>query len=337
VTLTTASVPARRSAHAACVLALAASLSAAAAPPARDGAYPVRPIRLVTTSAAGGSSDVIARAVARHVESALGTSIVVDNRPGAAGIIGYDLVAKAVPDGYTLLHATAALVITPSIYRKLPFDVRRDFTPITSLGSAYGYLLIVHPALPATSLAEFVKLAGGRGSRLHYGSPGIGNPLHLAGATFNERTGSQLVHVAYKGMAPALNAVMSGEVQAMFAPPTVTLQHVKSGRVRALAFTGSARASQLPNVPTVAESGIAGFDISGSWHGWFAPARLPPEIVARLYEAVRRALDVPELAAFLRAGGYEPDGRPPSGFGRYIAAEHERYAREVRAAGVEPQ
>ena len=303
---------------------------------AREQAYPSRPIRLVSTSAPGGSSDVIARTVAQQVESASGWNFVVDNRAGAAGIIGYGIVAKAAPDGYTVLHATAALVINPSIYRKLPYDVG-DFAPITSLGSAYGYLVIVNPSVRARELRDLIALARNKDRRLLYGSPGVGNTLHLAGATFNERAGTHLVHVPYKGVAPVFNALISGEIQVLFSPPAAILQHVQSGKVRALAFTGPRRWEGLPDVPTVAEVAIPGFDISGSWHGWFAPAKTPGALIDQLYQALRVAIHTPKVRDFLKVSGYEPDGRPPAEFRRFIAAEVRRYAEEVRKAGVEPQ
>ncbi len=304
---------------------------------AREEAYPNRPIRLVSTSAPGGSSDAIARTVVQQIENATGWNFVVDNRAGAAGIIGYGIAARAAPDGYTVLHATAALVINPSIYRKLPYDVHRDFTPITSLGSAYGYLVIVNASVPARSLKELIALARNKDTRLLYGSPGVGNTLHLAGATFNERAGTQLVHVPYKGVALVFNALISGEIQVLFSPPAAILQHVQSGKVRALAFTGPARWEGLPDVPTVAEAAIPGFDISGSWHGWFAAGKTPGTIVDKLHHAIRAAIFTPKLRDFLKASGYEPDGRPPVEFRRFIAVEVKRYADEVRKAGVEPQ
>ncbi len=304
---------------------------------AQEQAYPSRAIRLVSTSAGGGTGDLIARTVVGQVESESGWNFVIDNRPGAAGIIGYGIVAKAAADGYTLLQTTAALVINPSVYRKLPYDVHRDFTPITGIGLGYGYLLIVNPSVPARSLKEFIALARNKNSRLLYGSPGVGNPLHLAGATFNDLAGSHLEHVPYKGLAPAINAVISGEVQVIFAPSTAILQHIQSGRMRALAFTGPSRWWGLPDVPTVAEAAIPGFDISGSWHAWFAAGKPPGAIITKLYSAIRKAILTPKVRDFIRTGGYEPDGRPPAEFQRFIATEVKRYAEEVRKAGVDPQ
>ena len=261
---------------------------------AQTQSYPARPIRLMVTAAAGGSADTIARTISGQVQTDLGWNFVVDNRPGAAGILGYGIVAKAPADGYTLLHATANLLINPSIYRKLPYDLERDFTPITSIGLVYGYLIIVNPSIPARSLKDLIALARDKHKPLLYGSGGIGNSLHLVGATFNEAAGTHLVHVAYKGGPPVMNALMSGEIQVIFAPPTAVLQYVRAGKMRAIAFTGRSRWEVLPEVPTVAEAAIPGFDVSGSWHAWFAAGAAPTAVVSRVYEAVRQAIEAPK-------------------------------------------
>jgi tripartite-type tricarboxylate transporter receptor subunit TctC len=303
---------------------------------AQEQAYPNRPIRLIVTSAAGGSSDTIARTMASAAESHLGRNVVVDNRPGAAGIIGYETVARAAPDGYTLLHGTAALVINPNVYAKLPYSLK-DFSAISNLGLGQGYLVVVNPSVPARSVKELIAVARDENKRLAFGSSGFGNSLHLAGEMFNARAGTRLLHVPYKGVGPAMNALMSGEIQVLFVPPTVTVQHVSSGKVRAIGFTGPKRWPGLPEVPTVAEAALPGFDISGSWHAWFAPARTPAAIVNRLYAAVRHALAMPKVQDFLRGSGYEPDGRSPADTRAFMAAEAKRYAEVVRAAGLKPQ
>lgn len=299
--------------------------------------YPNRPIRLVVTFSAGGTPDAIARTVAKQLESQLGQSIVVDNRDGANGIIGTEIVARAAPDGHTLLHVTASFVINARIRRKLPYDIYRDFAPVTNLCLGDGYLLLINPAVPARTLKEFIVLAKNKDNPLAYGSPGVGNTLHLAAELFNVRAGTNLMHVPYKGVAPSLNALLGGEVQAMFVPPTVVVQHIKVGKLRALGFTGASRWPVLPDVPTIAEAGVPGFRITGAWHGWFAPANTPQAIIAKLQTEVHKALQVPKIREFLVNGGYEPDGRSPEEFGKFVRAEAERYAEAVRAAKIKPE
>ena len=316
--------------------ALACVACIAPAGHAQEQGYPSRAIRLIVTSAAGGSSDTIARTVAAPVEAQLGRSIVVDNRPGAAGIIGYEIVARATPDGYTLLHGTAALVINPSVYAKLPYDLRQ-FTPITSLGLGQGYLVVVNPSVPVRTVKELIAAGRDKDKRLAFGSSGTGNSLHFAGELFNARAGTHLLHVPYKGVGPAMNALMSGEIQVLFVPPTVTAPHVASGKLRAIGFTGPKRWPLMQEVPTIAESGLPGFDISGSWHAWFAPAGTPASVVNRLYAALRHALAAPKVQEFLRASGYEPDGRSPADTRAFMAAEAKRYAEVVRAAGIKAE
>jgi tripartite-type tricarboxylate transporter receptor subunit TctC len=314
------------------VVALICAIAAAQAQP-----YPSRPIRLIVTAAAGGSADTIARTISGQAQNDHGWTFVVDNRPGAAGIIAYSIVAKAPSDGYTVLHATANLIINPSIYRKLPYDLERDFTPVTTIGLAYGYLIIVNPSVPARSLKELIALARNKDKPLLYGSSGIGNTLHLVGATFNEAAGTHLMHVAYKGGPPVMNALMSGEIQVIFAPPTAVLQYVRAGKMRAVGFTGRSRWELLPDVPTVAEAAIPGFDVSGSWHAWFVPGKTPAATVSKIYQAVHQAIQAPKVREFLKTSGYEPHAKPPDEFARFVVAETRRYAEEVRKAGVEPQ
>jgi tripartite-type tricarboxylate transporter receptor subunit TctC len=295
--------------------------------------YPNRPIRLVVGLAPGGTQDFIARTVSRPLAAALGQNVVVDNRDGAAGIIAADLVAKASPDGYTLLHTASAIVINPSIYKKLPFDVFRDFAPVSIVASGVGYLLVVNPTVSAKSLKEFIAQA--RDGKLAYGSAGIGNNTHLAGEFFNMRTGAKLLHVPYKGGAPALNGLIAGEVQAMFIPPTATVvQHLKTARIRAVAFTGITRWAHLPDVPTVAEAAVPKFQVSGTWHGWLAPANTPKAIIARLQTETQKALQIVGVRDALIAGGYQPVGSSADDMARTLRAEFSEFAEIVRAAKI---
>lgn len=302
---------------------------------AQSDVYPARPIRLVAPFPAGGTADAIARIVANEVAVGLGQSFVIDNRSGANGIIGTDIVAKAPPDGHTLLHVTGSFVINPSIYRKLPYDIFRDFAPVTNVVLGTGYLLLLNPSVPASSVKELVVLA--KTQKLTYSSPGVGNTLHLAAELFNVRSGVKLTHVPYKGVAPAMNAVMSGEVQVTFMPPTVVLQQVRAGKLKAIAFTGASRWPVMPELPTMTEAGVKNMELTGSWHGWFAPAGMPKAVVDRLQREVQRAIQVPKVRDFIVEGGYEPDGRSADDFGKFVRAEFDRYAEMVHIAGVPRQ
>ena len=315
-----------------CFLSLAAACALGISPASAQD-YPVRPVRLVVTSAAGGSSDTIARTIANHVEQQLRRNFVVDNRPGAAGIIGYEVVANAASDGYTLLHATAGLVIDPAVRKKVPYTIS-DFTPVTVLGLGYGYLVVVNAASAIRTTKDLIAAGRSGGKRPAFGSSGYGNSLHIAGETFNARAGTRLLHVAYKGVGPTLSALMGGEIQVMFVPATVTVQHIKAGRLRAIAFTGPKRWSGMPEVPTVAET-LPGFDVSGSWHSWFAPAKTPRAIVDKVHRAVAHALQQPKIRDFIQASGYEPDGRTSAEAAKFMAMEVKRYAEVVKQAKIE--
>ena len=299
-------------------------------------AYPVRPMRLIVPFPAGGTSDVIARSVTTELEHRFGQPLVVDNRGGANSIIGTEIVAKAAPDGYTLLHVTAAFTINPSVYRKLPYRVE-DFASVTNLAVGVGYFVLVHPSVPARSVGELIALAKQKGGGLTYSSPGIGNTLHLATEYFDMKAGIKMTHVPYKGVAPALTALLGGEVQVILVPPIISVQHVKAGRVRALGFTGKTRWPQMPDVPTVAETAIPGFNIIGGWHGWLVPAKTPASIVNKIQSEVHRALQLPKVRQFLADGGYEADGRSPAEFGEMLRGEVRRFAEVVRATNLKPQ
>jgi tripartite-type tricarboxylate transporter receptor subunit TctC len=300
-------------------------------------AYPSRPIRLVVSSAPGGAADLIARPVAAQLERQMGVSIVVDNRAGANGIIGTDIVAKAVPDGYTFLVNTVAITINPSVYRKLPFDTQKDIQPVTNLALGSGYVLVVNPSFAARSVQELIALTRNSDYRVGYGTPGLGNGQHLAGELFNLRAGTHLLHVPYKGVAPAMTAILGGEVQMGFIPPIVVMQHIKAGKVRALGFTGTARLPALPDVPTIAEAGVPGFRFVGNWDGWFAPAKTPGAIIARIYAELRQALQVPKIRESIIAAGYDPVADTPAEFRTFVDAEIRKYAEIVRAAKIEAQ
>jgi len=298
--------------------------------------YPSRPIRLVLGFPSGGTPDALARRVAAQAEVQLGRSIVVDNRTGANGIIAAGIVASAPPDGYTMLFGPPALIINQIVQKKAPYDLLRDFAPVANICLGAGFILVVNSSVPVKSVKELVVLAKNSG-KLSYGTPGIGNTQHLAGELFNLRAQTQLLHVPYKGLTPAITAVLAGEVSALFVPPTVVMPHIKSGRLRALGFSGAKRWQFMPDLPTIAEAGVPGFEVSGSWQGWFAPAKTPRGIVERLHGEIRKALQVPEVHDFILSGGYEPDGRGPEEFRKLIQSDLKKYTEIVRVAGIKAE
>ncbi len=298
--------------------------------------YPNRPIRLVNPFAPGGTVDINARAVAAEVSRQLGGNIVIDNRDGANGIVGTQIVVSAPPDGYTIMHTSTSIAINPAVYKKLPYDTLKDLEPITFVALSAGYVVVAHPGWPARSMRDVIALAKDKAKPVAYSTAGIGNSTHLVTEMFSGAAGISMTHVPYKGVAPALNAVLAGEVQLMFIPPTSAVQHIQSGRARALAYTGKARWPVLPEVPTVAESGLPGFNKDAGWNLWLAPAKTPANIIARLQSEVHKALALPQVRDIFVNGGYEPLGNTPAEAREFLRAEVKLYGDIVKKIGLQP-
>lgn len=295
--------------------------------------YPSRPIRLVVPYQAGGGPDAMARALAAQLERQMGRPYIIDNRAGASGLIGIEIVTKAAPDGYTMLFATSSIAINQALREKLPYDLNRDLAPVSCVGQGAGFLLVVHPSVPAQSLAEFLTLARGRDRPLAYASSGSANVSHMMGEMFNLRARTHMMNVPYKGSAQALTAVLSGEVQAYFVTPTISVAPIKAGKLRALGFTGSARWKQMPEVPVIAEA-VPGFRMDAGWMGWLAPAKTAREVVARTQREILRALQEPKVRDYVLASGYEPCGNTPEEFRWFIREELKRFAEIARLTGI---
>lgn len=309
------------------ILTAAALLGACAA---TAQTYPAKPLRFVVPFAAGGGSDLVARTVAARLHGELGQPVVVDNRPGAAGAIGAEAVARAGADGHTLLlGSNGPLAINPALQTKLPYDPIRDFAPV-ALVTIMPFVLVTHPSLPVKNVRELVALAKARPNELNYGSPGNGSTTHLANELLKAMTGIKVTHIPYKGVAPAATDLVSGQVQMMAGDLSTLLPHVNSGRMRALAVTAARRSSLLPGVPTVAESGVPGYDASG-WFGVLVPAGTPQPVVERLHAAIQRGIDSAEARERLGALGGEVATGTPEQFGAHIRSEGAKWGKVIRA------
>jgi tripartite-type tricarboxylate transporter receptor subunit TctC len=299
---------------------------------AAEPAYPLRPVRVVVPFGPGGSPDVLARSLGAQLEVQLGKNFIIDNRAGANGIIGAEIVARAAPDGYTVMHTPPGFIINTLVYKKLSYDVYRDYVPVTNVASGSGYLLLVNPALPATNIKELIALA--KAKPFSYGSPPVGNTLHLASEMFNRSAGLSLQHVPYKGGADSFVALMGNEIQVLIVPPTAAIPYVKGGRLRALGFTGSKRLALMPEVPTIAESGLPDYVVDFTWNGWFAPANTPAAIVKRLQSEIRKAVQAPRMHEILDASGFTAVADTPDEFRAFVQREIKRYAEIVRDAHI---
>lgn len=296
--------------------------------------YPARPIRLVVASSPGGASDILARMLAQKLTEEFKEQIVVDNRGGASGILGTDIVAKATPDGYTLLIIQPSLTINPNVFKKLPYDVMRDFAPISLVVDA-AQMLSATSALPAKSAKDLIALAKAKPGQLTFGSPGFGTSPHLTAELFKHKAGVDMQQVIFKGSGPAYVSLISGEISAMFATALSGIPHIKSGRIRPLGVTTLKRLQILPDVPTIAETGLPGFKTS-QWFGFLAPAGTPRPIIDRIHQALSRAASSPEVKSRLEAQGVEVVSTSPKGFANVIREELAQWASVVKAAGIKP-
>jgi tripartite-type tricarboxylate transporter receptor subunit TctC len=298
--------------------------------------FPTRPIRVVVTSPAGGSNDIINRTLAAKLTEYLGQPVVIDNKPGASGFVAAESVAKAAPDGHTLLAATEATLVTnPLFFAKVPYDAQRDFTPIT-IAVEIDYVLLVHPSVPARSVHELIALAKAQPGRLNYASSGNGSSFHLGMELFKRLAGVDMVHVPFKGSALSVNAMLAGEVQVMLNGTVNGLPLAKSGKLRALAVTGAKRSPLAPELPTVAESGLPGYEMSG-WFGTVAPAGTPAAVIARLNAEYVRALHAPEVRTRLEGFGLDIVGDSPEDMARRMREDGRRLARVIRESGAKQE
>ncbi len=315
----------------ACVLTVAGLIPA---PGVLAQKYPEKAVRLVVPFAAGGGTDIIARIMAQKLSDDWGRNVVVDNRPGGGTVIGSELVAHSTPDGYTLLLTANPHSSNPALVAKLPYDTARDFSAVT-MAAAAPLLLVVHPTLPTRTVQDLIAHAKARPNPLTYASSGNGGPQHLAGELFKYLTGVALLHVPYKGGAPALTDLLGGQVQLSFASLLTSLPHIRAGRLRALGLTSSQRLETNPEIPTVAEAGVPGFEYL-TWYGVFAPGATSRPLVERIQQDMARVLTSPEVKERLARDGVQAVGNPPDEFASFIRKEIEKATRLIRMAGIKP-
>jgi tripartite-type tricarboxylate transporter receptor subunit TctC len=296
--------------------------------------FPSRPLRVLVPLAAGGGMDAVTRSLALSLGDLLGQSVVVDNRPGAGSNVSLEILASAAPDGHTLMMLSATTVIYPLLYESR-FDIVRDFAPVSQV-TAQGYILVVHPSLPAKSVLELVKYARANPGKLNYSSSGIGSPIHMTTELFNLATGTKMIHVPYKGMGAAYADLVGGRIELSFATIISSQPHIKSGRLRALAVTPAKRAPAMPDVPTLAEAGVPGVVVV-NWYGLVAPKGTPKAVVDRIASETIKAARAPEMSKRLIADGSEAVGSTPAEFTAHIRAEHEMWSRVIKQAGIRGQ
>ena len=294
--------------------------------------YPAKPVRIVVGFPAGGAVDILARSLGAQLSQAMAQQFVIDNRGGASSIIGADLAAKSPPDGYTLLMVSGAHAVNPSLYKKLPYDTERDFAPI-SLVAASSYILVVHPSLPVKSVRELITFAKQHRGQVNYASSGNGGLPHLSGELFKVKAGIEMTHIPYKGSAAVTTAVLAGQVPIMFSNLISTMPQVQAGRFRALGVTSATRLPAAPDIPTIAEAGLPGYEVTG-WYGFLAPAGTSPEIVSRLSAQTAKAMHAPEVLKRLSSEGVDPVGSTPEAFAKVIHEDIAKWAEVVRISGA---
>jgi tripartite-type tricarboxylate transporter receptor subunit TctC len=313
--------------------ALAVALALLAADAAAADAYPSKPIRFVVAFPPGGGTDLVARTIAPRLAERVGQQVVVDNRPGAGGNLGTEIVAKSAPDGYTMLMGSVGpLAINASLFARMPFDPLKDLAPVT-LAASTPNILVVHPSLPATTVQDLIALAKARPGAINFASSGQGTPAQLAGELFNSMAGVKMVHVPYKGAAPALADLLGGQVQVMFSTMPPALPHVTAGRLRALAVASLQRSPAAPELPTLNEAALPGFEAT-TWHGVMVPAGTPGPVIAKLSQDIVAVLRMPDVAERLSSQGAEAIGSTPREFASYIKTETAKWAKVVRESGA---
>jgi tripartite-type tricarboxylate transporter receptor subunit TctC len=294
--------------------------------------YPAKPVRWIIPFPPGGAMDVMARALGPKMAESLGQPVVVENRPGAGGVIGSDVVAKAPPDGYTIMIVSIGQAVNPSLYPKLPFDPIKDFEPVTLVGVVPN-VLVVHPSVKANSVAELVALAKAQPGKLNYASAGNGTSIHLAGELFAAMAGVDITHVPYKGSGPAVTDLLGGQVNLMFDSITSAKPHIQAGKLRALGVTSQRRSTALPNVPTIAEAGIKGYEVS-PWFAVFVPAKTPKAVVDRLHSEITKALKSPDIQERFASIGAEPVGSTPEQLAAHLERETARWSKIIRERDI---
>ncbi|MBX3666634.1 MAG: tripartite tricarboxylate transporter substrate binding protein [Burkholderiales bacterium] len=310
-------------------------LATIALPVQAQGGYPTRAVRLVVPSSPGGGTDISARIIAPQLSQFLGQQVVIENRAGAGTMIGGEVVARAAPDGYTLLMGISTLAINPSMYKKVPYDALKDFAPV-SLAVTLSNVLVVHPSLPARNVKEFVALVKPRPGQINFASAGVGTSPHLSMELFLVMTGLKMLHVPYKGSGPGVTDLIAGHVPAMMPNMLSAQPHIKSGRLRALGVTGAKRAPGAEDIPTIAEAGVPGYE-AVQWYGVLAPAGTPRDIVTKLHAGTARALQNPDVRQRLLGDGAEPVGGTPEEFAAYLRSETAKWAKVIQAAGIKPE
>ncbi len=316
------------------LLACAPATSLGQQQPAKD--YPARPIRLVVPYPPGGGIHFVGQMLIQKIAPAIGQNLIMDSRPGAGGSIGTDAVAKSKPDGYTILLTSSAHATLPSIYKSLPYDPVKDFTPITLVANSAGFVLVVHPSVPARSVKELIALAKAQRGKLNYGSSGVGGVIHLATEAFNMMAGTQLTHVPYKGVGVAILDLLGGRIDLIISPGTVALPHIRSGRLRALGITAQGRWSELAEVPTIEEAGLKGYSYV-VWYGMWFPAGAPAEYVTRIRAEVANTFEDPAIRRTFAEQGYVPVVSTPQEFSKTIVEDIEFHRKLVARIGLTPE